>query len=155
MSGTRSASRSLVHKIRITLILTGLWLLTQSGCGASLPGPPLVKHPDSAFEEVPYPPPAVLTETVTKRPSQSGCVWVEGSWRFRAKTYAWRRGGWFAPPQNARYARPKVVYLPDGRVMFAPGLWYDSQGRVIDHIRPLVPAATPKNEFTAESETAR
>lgn len=59
------------------------------------------------------------------------------------------------PPANAAYAPSKVVYAADGRILFAPASWYDAQGAPLDRIRPLVPAATPPNEFTSETQTAR
>jgi hypothetical protein len=96
-----------------------------------------------------------LAEVVTKEPENCECVWVEGSWRFRNKSYAWRKGGWFMPPEKARYARPKVVFSLDGRVMYAPGTWYDASGGAFENLRPLVPAARPRNEMTSEAETAR
>jgi hypothetical protein len=105
--------------------------------------------------EVPYPPPAALAETVTRRPKQSGAVWVEGSWDFRGKTYSWQRGGWTVPPANARFARSDVAYPLDGRVLFAPGTWYDAKGNILDQLQPIVPAATPRNDYTSETETAR
>ena len=129
--------------------------LAHGACGFSLPGPTLVRHPYSAYVEVPYPPPAALPETVSTRPAQSRSVWVEGSWKFRRKSYTWQRGGWFIPPAGAHYARSEIYYPQDGRVMFAPGLWYDASGQALDHIRPVSPAGTPKNEFTSEAETAR
>lgn len=129
--------------------------ITTWSCGFSLSGPPLVRHPSTAFDEVPYPPPAALAEVVADKPDNCDCVWVEGSWRFRNKSYAWRKGGWFARPENARYARPRVSFSTDGRVMYAPGTWYDATGNPIENVRPLVPAMRPRNEFTSESETAR
>ncbi|HWA74055.1 MAG TPA: hypothetical protein VG937_17050 [Polyangiaceae bacterium] len=115
----------------------------------------MVRHPKSAYSEVPYPPPAALAETVTPRPSQSGAVWVEGGWEFRGKTYSWQRGGWTLPPANARFARSDVSYPLDGRVLFAPGTWYDDKGNILDQVRPSVPAGTPRNDYTSETETAR
>lgn len=131
------------------------WISATTACSFSLPQPALVQHPSGAFNEVPYPPPAALAEVVTKKPDNCDCVWVEGSWRFRGKSYAWRKGGWFAPGENMRYARPKVFFSSDGRVMYAPGAWYDAQGNQIEQVRPLVPAARPTNEYTSEAETAR
>ncbi len=127
-----------------------------TACKFSLPEPPLVRHPRSAFEEVPYPPPAALPEVVPDRPKGCECVWVEGSWRFRNKSFAWRKGGWFIPPEGVQYARAEVFFASDGRVMYAPGTWYDAEGLAVDrNVRPVLAAVRPRNEFTSEAETAR
>jgi hypothetical protein len=131
------------------------FVLLASACGSSLPRPALVLHPSSAYVEVPYPPPAALAETVPPRPKQGKAVWVEGSWQFRGKTYSWQRGGWFIPPDGARYARSDVAFPVDGRVLFAPGIWYDAKNDILDQVRPTIPAATPSNDYTSETETAR
>ena len=124
-------------------------------CGPSLPGPAKVEHPPSAFSIVPYPPPAALAEVVSERPDRSRAVWLDGDWVFRGRRYAWRRGGWYEPRDEVAYAPSRVVFESDGRVLFAPGGWYDSRRAPLDDIRPITPAAIPKNEFTAETQAAR
>ena len=132
------------------------WTLALlSACGGSLPEPERIQHPSESYEEVPYPPPAALAETVPPRPNADGLVWLEGDWAFRGSTYAWVRGGWVVAPKNARYAISKVLYTTDGRILFARGSWYDAQGQKLERVRPLAPATTPNNEYTAETQTAR
>jgi hypothetical protein len=82
-------------------------------------------------------------------------VWVDGDWTFRGKLYAWRRGGWFNAPPDASYAPSQIVYLTDGRIMFAPATWYDARGQALPRPEPLVPAATPPNSLTSEFQTGR
>ncbi|MFZ5893557.1 MAG: hypothetical protein ACOY0T_21020 [Myxococcota bacterium] len=139
------------------LATVSAWLLSAVcvACGGSLPEPAKAQHPSEAFDEVPYPPPAALAETLPPRPNRSGLVWLEGDWVFRGSTYAWVRGGWTVAPPNARYAVSKVVYASDGRILFAPASWYDAQGQKLERVRPIAPAATPPNEYTAETQTAR
>jgi len=130
-------------------------LVILLGCGSSLPLPESVEPPASAFVEVPYPPPAALAETLVRKPDQPDVVWVDGEWLFRGSTYAWQRGGWVLPPKKARYAKSKVVFARDGRVLFAAAGWYAENGEPLERIRPLSPAVTPVNDFTDESQTAR
>src|SRR5687767_2081562 len=78
--------------------------LLAIACGGSLPAPPTSTHPASAYQEVPYPPPAALAETVPPRPRHEDVVWVDGEWVFSGSSYVWRRGGWVAMPRAARFA---------------------------------------------------
>lgn len=135
-------------------VLVGSAALGSAACGATLPPPPNIAHVRSSFMEVPYPPAAALAETVPARPDGDP-YWVDGSWEFRGKSYSWRRGGWVIPPEGARYARSEVVFELDGRILFAPAAWYDKSGTILDSVRPRTPAATPPNEYTAESQTPR
>lgn len=135
--------------------LTLLAAVLVAGCGSSLTRPALVEHPSDSYVEVPYPPPAALAETVPERPDLPNLVWLDGDWTFRGRTYAWRRGGWFTAPAGARYAPSKLLYLTDGRLLFAPGAWYDAQHQILPRIRPARPATTPPNEVTSESQTGR
>jgi hypothetical protein len=82
---------------------------------------------------------------VPPRPPNANVVWLDGDWRFRGNAYAWRRGGWVVPPPGARYAPSREVYLPDGRLIFATGTWYDAHRRAVPPPERLVPATTPAN----------
>ncbi len=124
-------------------------------CGGSLPSAPATDHPLSAYIEVPYPPPAALAEMVPPRPDRPGVVWVDGEWRFHGDAYVWRRGGWVTPPPASRFAAWRSWYRRDGRLMLAPGGWYDAQHRRLRPPQPLVPAETPANEVTSEFQTGR
>lgn len=114
----------------------------------------MIRHPTSAYEEVPYPPPPALAETISKRPNNTA-VWVDGDWVFRGSSYSWQRGGWVEPPEKALYALSNVVFAVDGRILFAPATWYADSGEALDRVRPKVPAATPPNEYTSETQTGR
>lgn len=126
-----------------------------SACGASLPGPALTEHPSESYVEVPYPPSAALAETVPARPDVPGVVWIDGGWTFRGKSYAWQRGGWFIAPRGGKYAASRIVYLEGGRLMFAPGTWYDVNRQPLPRERAVAPAYTPPNDVTSEFQTGR
>lgn len=132
--------------------LAGLWLLCS--CASSLPTPARTEHPQNAFVEVPYPPPAALVEVVPKRPN-GDAVWVDGAWAWRGRYYVWQRGGWLLPPQDAAYASWQAQLAADGRLLFAPGTWYDSARQPMDAPTRLAVARTPPNQTTLESEVAR
>lgn len=124
-------------------------------CGSSLPAPEHAEHPAESYNEVPYPPTASLAEIIPARPNCANCVWVDGDWVFRGKIYAWQRGGWFVPPPGARYASSRIVYTPGGRILFAPGTWYDRQGQTLPRLQAIRPATTPPNDVTSEFQTGR
>jgi hypothetical protein len=132
--------------------LAGLWLLCS--CASSLPTPARTEHPRNAFVEVPYPPPAALVEVVPHRPN-GDAVWVDGAWVWRGRYYVWQRGGWLLPPQGAAYAGWQAQLAADGRVLFAPGTWYDSARQPMDAPTRLAVARTPPNQTTLETEVAR
>lgn len=140
---------------RAPLLASCLAITFLLGCGGSLPGPTLVEHSRDSYVEVPYPPPAALAETVPPKPAGDAIVWLDGDWSFRGRNYAWRRGGWFSAPAGARYAHSNILYLADGRLLFAPAAWYDVHGQVLPRLRALAPATTPPNEITSETQTAR
>jgi len=134
----------------IALLVTLGWALACS----SLPTPAAATHPDGAFVEVPYPPPAALVEVVTKRPDKES-VWVDGNWVWRGRYYVWRRGGWLHAPAGAKYADWQAHLADDGRLLFASGAWYDAEQRAVTAPRVLRMARTPDNQTTLETEVAR
>lgn len=129
--------------------------LSLAACAGSVPGPSTTEHPLSAYVEVPYPPPAALAETVSKRPERSGVVWVDGEWVYHGHAYVWRRGGWVAPPPASRFAAWRTWYRRDGRLMMATGNWYDAKHQRVRRPEPVEPATTPPNEVTSEFQTSR
>lgn len=130
-------------------------VLASMACGASsLPDPDSAPHSANVFIEVPYPPPAALVEIVPVRPD-GGAVWVDGNWVWRGRHYVWQRGGWVHPPEKAAYASWQAYLAPDGRLLFAPGTWYDAEHRPIDAPSVLQVARTPPNQTTLETEVAR
>jgi len=129
-----------------------LWL--AMACGSSLPSPQTAQHTSQAFVEVPYPPPAALVEVIPERPD-GDAVWVDGSWEWRGRSYVWQRGAWVHAPAGAAYATRQAYLAEDGRLLFAPGTWYDAERRVVGAPRGLRGARTPPNQTTLETEVAR
>lgn len=123
-------------------------------CGGSLPTPPVTTHPPSAYIEVPYRPPAALVETVPE-PAPEGAVWVDGHWDWQGRSYVWVRGGWLRAPEGAGYATWRSYMEHDGRLLFAPGVWYDARRQPMEAPRFLLVARTPPNEITLETEAPR
>jgi hypothetical protein len=138
--------------MRLASVVAAFGLLA---CRGSLPSPAATDHPLSAYIEVPYPPPAALAEMVPPRPERAGVVWIDGEWRFHGDSYVWRRGGWVTPPPSSRFAAWRSWYRRDGRLMLAPGGWYDQRHQRLRPPAPIVPAETPANEVTSEFQTGR
>jgi hypothetical protein len=128
--------------------------LTLAACASSLPEADSATHPANAFVEVPYPPPAGLVEIVPDRPDRSA-VWLDGNWVWRGRHYVWQRGGWVHAPANGAYASWQAYVARDGRLLFAPGVWYDAQQHPLDAPTLLQVARTPPNQTTLETEIAR
>jgi hypothetical protein len=122
-------------------------------CGGSLPLPAQTAPPVEAFVEVPYPPPAALSEMIPERPA-SDTVWRDGGWVWRGRYYVWERGGWVRPG-DLRFAPWRLRYQPDGQAMFAPGVWVNPRGEMVRRPPLIKPALTPPNEGTAEFQTGR
>lgn len=132
-----------------------VYALLATACGASLPQPTQTAPPDDAFVEVPYPPPAALSELVPTRPRAAGVVFQDGGWAWRGRYYVWQRGGWVVPRAGERFAPWSVRYKPDGRAFFSENRWVTEHGELARSPRILVPAVTPPNEVTAEFQTGR
>ena len=128
--------------------------LASAGCSSALPLPLAAEHPERAYVEVPYPPPAALVEVVPESPADDA-VWVDGHWVWRGRYYVWQRGGWLKPPEQLAYATWQTYLSKDGRLLFAAGTWYDSERRPRPAPDLLVVARTPPNEVTVETEAAR
>jgi hypothetical protein len=126
-----------------------------AGCAGSLPEPSTTRHSTEAFQPVPYPPPAALAETVPPRPRRGDPVWIDGEWVFHGRSFVWQRGGWVEPPKDALFAPGQEKYELDGRLLLAPGTWYGPSGNSLPRPEVMVPATTPPNEVTAESQTGR
>lgn len=129
-----------------------LFVALGSGCGSALTEPeplPGSRRPLSAFQTVPYPPPAAFVELVPPSPDRRA-VWLDGHWSYRPTGYVWERGGWVIPPPNGYYDRWQVAFERDGTILFAPAGWYDANGRKLDDPEVLEAAGTPPNEVTPE-----
>jgi hypothetical protein len=136
-----------------TVLLAGI---ASSACSGSLPTPPVTAHPKRAFEEVPYPPPAALVEVVPDPPKDNEhAVWLDGFWIWRGRYYVWQRGGWLVPPENGAYATWQSVLAQDGRIVFAPGIWYGPDQRPQGAPKTILYARSPPNQTTVETEAAR
>jgi hypothetical protein len=135
------------------VLLVG-FITFQTSCASSVPGPPLVSHPLSAYREVPFPPPAALSEAVPPSPISSA-VWLDGSWKWQRQSYVWRHGGWLLVPDGVRFAPWNLYYTRDGLIMFAPGIWYGALGARIRPPAVRTNAYTPPNETTPEFQPAR
>jgi hypothetical protein len=128
--------------------------LILAACAGSLQEPPTTPHANDAFQEVPYLPPAALVEVTGTAPEES-CVWFDGHWVWRGDNYVWKRGGWVTSSEHRYYAPWKSVVLPDGRLLFAEGAWYDRDGRRVAEPEIVKPARTPPNEMTSEFDSPR
>jgi len=130
-------------------------LLVLLACSSRLPQPETTRHTRESYLPVPYPPPAGLAETVPPAPRRDGAVWVDGEWVFHGRTYVWQRGGWVYPPPGARFAPWRALYLKSGRLLLAPGTWYDEANSPLPPPDVATPARTPPNEITAEQQSGR
>ncbi|HEX7668210.1 MAG TPA: YXWGXW repeat-containing protein, partial [Polyangiaceae bacterium] len=120
-------------------------------CGGGLPVPAYTRQPSSEYLPVPYPPPAGFSEVVPPIPRKEA-RWIDGHWVWRDSTYVWQRGGWVLPPKGASVAPWQVRYTRDGTLLFADEIWYDAQSKPIASPEPLLPAYTPPNVLTPESQ---
>lgn len=123
-------------------------------CSPRVVTAPEGRHAPGAFTEVPYPPPAALVEVVP-RARPRGAVWVDGYWTWRGSHYVWQRGGWVLPPPESTFAPWRTKYTKQGQLLFAPGRWYGPDAQEIDPPDVVVPARTPPNQRTVETESAR
>lgn len=120
-------------------------------CGGGWPVPAYTRQPRSEYMPVPYPPPAGFSEVVPPNPKKNA-VWIDGRWAWRGQTYVWQRGGWVRPPEGARVAPWQVRYTRDGTLLFADETWYDARSKPIVSPKPVLPAYTPPNQLTPESQ---
>jgi hypothetical protein len=120
-------------------------------CSTHLPEPAHARQPPADYLPVPYPPPAGFSEVVPPTPNREA-LWVDGHFAWRGRAYVWQRGGWVLPPKGARFAPWHVRYTQDGTLMFADEAWYDAHLQPIQSPKPLLPAYTPPNELTPESQ---
>ncbi len=117
-----------------------LALAVPAACRASLPQPATAPQPESAFVEVPYPPPPAHVEIVVPRPAGSQVVWLDGQWTWDGANWAWEDGGWAVPPAGGRYAVWALHLEKDGRLEFAPASWRDGAGNELPPARVLATA---------------
>ena len=130
--------RTLLSRIAISLAPS----LCVLGCGGGVVKPALAPQPESAFSEVPYPPPPPRAEEVPPSP-RTGAVWIDGQWMWKAKRWVWDAGGWVLPPPSGRFARWATQRMPDGAITYALGVWRDPTGKALPYPEVLAP---PRNE---------
>jgi hypothetical protein len=119
-----------VNGLRASIALAAVAALFGAcpACGSSLPHPSEATQPDTAFERVPYPPPAAHVETIPPRP-HAGAVWIDGGWLWQGRRWVWQAGGWVDAPSKV---------TADGRLMFAPAIWRAPDGREMAPPPPIV-----------------
>lgn len=122
------------------------WALLALACGSSrYPHPPYVRQSTSALVEVPYPPPPGRVEFIPPKPTAlpanfdggeeadpSAAVWIDGGWQWSGERYTWHRGRWVLVPAGVSYSPWTTVRRADGTLFFAPAVWRDARGGVVD-----------------------
>lgn len=103
-------------------------------CAADLPGPAVGEAPNSAFVEVPAPPPPARIEFVPPQPS-SNDIWIDGEWVWQSGRWAWRSGYWLVPPPEALFSPSTLRRTKTGTLLLARGAWWDATGHEIESIR--------------------
>jgi hypothetical protein len=110
-----------------------------SDCGSALPGPDIAHdYRDVDEVEVPFPPPPSKVEMVPEKPV-SAAVWVDGSWSWNGRRWAWEYGYWALPPKGATYSPWRTVQKTDGTLIFEAAIWRDERGVEL----PSPPLASP------------
>ncbi len=128
-----------------------LLLLACAACSSSLPVPLAARQPRAEYRPVPYPPPAAFSEVVPPQP-RPDALWIDGRWAWRGGRFVWQRGGWVVSPDGSRMAHWRIRYEPDGTLQFAEETWYDAKLQPIATPKTLLPAFTPPNALTPESQ---
>jgi len=116
----------------------GVWAVA---CGGSLPHPPYIQQPEAALVPVPAEPPPARVEDVPARPDVKGAVWIDGEWSLQRGRWAWTLGRWVVTPRGASYSPWVFVRRADGALQFAPGAFWDADGKPV---RPPVPIVEAK-----------
>jgi len=130
---------------------TCLCLLLISACSSALPAPLPARQPRSDYRPVPYPPPAAFAEVVPPQP-RSDALWIDGHWAWRGGKFVWQRGGWVVVPEGVRFAHWRIRYSQDGTLQFAEDAWYDAHLQPMRRPKTIVPAFSPPNALTAETQ---
>jgi len=100
-------------------VLVGLLL---TACAPRLPVPAGATHTGDEYVAVPYPPPPAKVEIPPTAPSERA-VWVDGHWQWNGGGYGWTPGQWLVPESGAAYARPTLVRLRNGDLLYYEGTW--------------------------------
>lgn len=127
------------ERARLLCVLLGAGVLGAVACTPTLPQPPYVVQPVTAFVVVPYPPPPARVEGVPDAPSPAA-VWIDGEWEFRRARWAWHPGRWVVAPPGASYSPWMIGRATDGTLSFAVGVWRMANGSPVPAPRALLSA---------------
>lgn len=123
---------------RLVVVQAALGITIAFACGPPrLPAPPYTRHPTSALEEVPYPPPPARVEAIPRRPKVERSVWIDGEWTWQTRRWVWKSGRWVKPPSGARFAPWTTVRDRIGTLYFAGGTWRDAASAEVAEPEPL------------------
>lgn len=64
-------------------------------------------------------------------------MWLDGEWTLKRGRWAWRVGRWVVPPKGAVYSPWTFVRALDGSIFFAPGAFWDADGKAVLEPPPL------------------
>lgn len=126
--------------VRRPALVLGILATVAVGCGSSLPQPVTAPHPESAWMEVPYPPPPAHVEEVPPRP-RDDAIWTDGSWLWEGNRWAWDPGGWVVLARGERLCPWETRRTPRGKLEFAPSTWRDASGKELEPPRKIAEAA--------------
>ena len=136
-----------------SLLLFALWL---PACAGPPPHPPYAPQATSALAPVEFAPPPGRIETIPPRPAGAD-AWVDGEWTYRRGRWLWLLGRWVKSPPGARYSPWVCVHAIDGAAYYAPSVWRDANGAVLDPGPPALAFATASGEavFDPEGDVAQ
>jgi hypothetical protein len=134
-----------------------LLLLGSTACGyPSIPRPPYSPQPTSALTVITHEPPPARVEHAPARPDVEGAVWLDGEWAWHGRRWTWTPGRWVAPAEGTTYSPWCTVRAPDGTLYFAPAVWRDAKGNVVDAPKTLAAAVVDSGTVVdAEGEMER
>jgi hypothetical protein len=105
---------------------------------------------------VPYPPPPAHLATMSPRPKDERCQWLDGEWRFTAKGWQWTDGAWVISPSGCLFATMHLEWQssdewPKGRLLWWSGRWLrDPRSRTTTN--GTCPVATPCSRTSASTQ---
>jgi hypothetical protein len=130
--------------------LLGLALLGVTSCGGAPPHPPYAAQATIALTQVDTGPPPGRIETIPPRPAGAD-AWVDGEWVLRHGRWYWLLGRWVKTPSGARYAPWVLVRASDGTAFYAPGVWRNATGQVLEP-PPALALATASHQGVVSPE---
>jgi hypothetical protein len=67
-------------------------------------------------------------------------VWVDGEWSMHRGRWSWVRGRWIVVPKGVSYSPWAFVRAPDGALGYAPGAFWDADGKRVAPPEAIVEA---------------